>query len=109
MTKDKAAALFNKVGGADEISEEAKAVFDHFGTNVSTVIYGKSLTNFLAISSLGSSVFLQTNSGWSPCIEIPFGSHYQRDFIFIFDSRNPIAFPYASNCIQVTTNIFVGK
>jgi hypothetical protein len=75
MTKDKAETLFNKVGGTDEINKEAKIIFDQFGTNISTVIYGNSLTNFPAISSLAGSVFLQTNSGWSTCIEIPFGSH----------------------------------
>jgi hypothetical protein len=109
MTKDKAEALFNEVGGAREIDREAKAIFDHLGTNVSTAIYGESLTKFLAISSLASSVFLQTNPGWSTHIEMPFGSDYQRNFIFIFDSDAPIEFPYRANCLAVTTYIPVAR
>jgi hypothetical protein len=109
MTKEKAEALFNKVGGVDEINKEGRALFDHYGTNVSTVIYVISLTNFPAISLLARSVFLQTNPGWSAHIGIPFGSHCEMNFIFVFDSRNPIEFPFASNCIEMTTNIFARK
>ncbi|MGA2028722.1 MAG: hypothetical protein ABSG87_01425 [Verrucomicrobiota bacterium] len=109
MTKAQVSEMFDKAGGADKINQEAKIIFNHYGTNISTVIYGQQLTNFPAISSLSSSVFLQTNSGWSTCIEIPIGSHYQKSFIFIFDPDDAIEFPYASSCIAVTTNIFVGK
>jgi hypothetical protein len=107
MTKTQISEMFDKVGGVDKINQEAKIIFNHYGTNISIVIYGQQLTNFPAISSLSSSVFLQTNSGWSTHIEIPFGSHYQRNFIFIFDPNNAIKFPYASNCIAFTTNIFL--
>jgi hypothetical protein len=109
MTKAQVSEMFDKAGGGDKINQEAKIIFDQYGTNISTVIYGQQLTNFPAISLLSSSVYLQTNSGWSTCVEIPFGSHYQRNFIFIFDTSDAIEFPLASNCIAVATNIFVGK
>jgi hypothetical protein len=109
MTTAQASKLFENAGGLEKVNQEAKIIFERYGTNVSTVIYGQSLTNFPAISSLCSSVFLQTNSGSSTHIEIPFGTHYQRNFIFIFNSQGSIEFPYASNCIQVASNIFVGK
>jgi len=109
MTTAQAKKMFEKAGGLEKVNQEAKVIFDLFGTNESTVIYGQSLTNFPAISSLGSPIFLQTNSGWSTHIEIPFGNHRQRSFIFIFNPANPVKFPYASRCIEVATNIFVGK
>jgi hypothetical protein len=110
MTKTQVAGMFDKVGGVDKVNQEAKIIFDRFGTNESKVIFGADLTNFPAISSLGKPIFLQNNfSNWSAHVEIPFGTHYQRNFIFIFNSGSPIEFPYASNCIQFATNIFVGK
>jgi len=110
MTTTQANKLFENAGGLEKINQEAQIIFKSYRTNVATVIYGQSLTNFPAISSFGGSIFFQTNnSGWSTHIEIPFGTHYQRNFIFIFNSESPIEFPYASNCIQVTSNIFVGK
>jgi hypothetical protein len=110
MTNAQAVKMFDKAGGVDKVNQEAKIIFDRFGTNESKVIFGSDLTNFPAISSLGKPFFLQSNfSNWSAHIEIPFGTHYQRNFIFIFNSVSPIEFPYASRCIQVATNIFVGK
>ena len=110
MTNAQVTEMFDKAGGVDKVNREAKIIFDRFGTNESKVIFGSDLTNFPAISSLGKPFFLQNNfSNWSAHIEIPFGTHYQRNFIFIFNSGSPIEFPYASRCIQVATNIFVGK
>jgi hypothetical protein len=110
MTNAQAVEMFDKAGGVDKVNQEAKIIFDRFGTNESKVIFGSDLTNYPAISSLGKPFFLQNNfSNWSAHIEIPFGTHYQRNFIFIFNSGSTIEFPHASRCIQVATNIFVGK
>jgi len=110
MTNAQVIDLFDKAGGVDKISQEVKNIFDQFSTNKSKVIFGSNLTNFPALSLLGKPLFLQNNSSnWSAHIEIPFGTHSQRDFIFIFNPGIPVEFPYASRCIQVATNIFVGK
>jgi hypothetical protein len=110
MTNAQVAEMFEKAGGVDKVNQEAKIIFDRFGTNESKEIFGSDLTNFPAMSSLGKPFFLQNNiSNWSACIEIPFGTHYRRNFIFIFNSGSSIEFPYASRCLQVATNIFVGK
>jgi hypothetical protein len=104
--------MFDKAGGVAKVNQEAKILFERLGTNESKEIFGSDLTNFPVISSLGKPFFLQNKNnppGWSAHIEIPFGTHYQRNFIFIFNSGSPIEFPYASRCIQVATNIFVGK
>jgi hypothetical protein len=110
MTSAQVTEMFDKAGGVDKANQEAKIIFGRFGTNESKVIFGSDLTNFPAISSLGKPLFLQNNSSnWSAHIEIPFGPHYRRNFIFIFNSGSPIKFPYSSRCIQVATNIFAGK
>jgi len=111
-TKAQAMEMFDKAGGVDKVNQEAKILFERLGTNESKEIFGSDLTSFPVISSLGKPFFLQNKNnppGWSAHIEILFGSHYQRNFIFIFDPSGTIEFPYASNCIAVTTNIFVGK
>jgi hypothetical protein len=112
MTSAQVTEMFDKAGGVDKVNQEAKIIFDRFGTNESKNIYGSELTNFPAISSLGETVFFQNKNnppGWSAHIGIPFGTHYQRNFIFIFNSDSSVEFPSASRCIQVATNIFVGK
>ena len=110
MTHAQIAEMFDKAGGVDKVNQEAKIIFDRFGTNESKEVFGSDLTNFPAMSSLGKPFFLQNNiSNWSACIEIPFGTHYRRNFIFIFNSDSSIEFPYASRCLRVATNIFVGK
>ena len=110
MTQDQALEMFTKVGGIQKINQEAKIIFDLLGTNESKVLYGSVLTNYPALSALGKPLFIQAGTnGYSSRIEIPFGSHYRRNFIFIFDPNGPVEFPYASKCIQVATNCFVSK
>jgi hypothetical protein len=112
MTESQIEAMFDRAGGVAKVNQEAKIIFERLGTNESREIFGSDLTNFPVISSLGKPFFLQNKNNppdWSAHIEIPFGTHYQRNFIFIFNSGSSIEFPYASNCIQVATNIFVGK
>ncbi|MGH7980982.1 MAG: hypothetical protein ACREE6_16515, partial [Limisphaerales bacterium] len=110
MTQSEALEMFEKAGGVETVNSEARTIFDRLGTNYSGVLFGPELTNYPALSALGRPLFIQTESGgYSSHIEIPFGSHYDRKFIFIFNPNIPIEFPYASESIQVTTNIFVGK
>jgi len=104
--------MFDEAGGVDKVNQEAKILFERFGTNETMEIYGPSLTNFPALSTLGRPLFLKNQNkppGWSTHIDIPFGSQSQRNFIFIFDPRTAIEFPYASRCVELRTNIFVGK
>src|SRR5689334_5768518 len=75
ITHSRAAEMFDKAGVVDKVNQEAKTIFDRFGTNESKNVYGSELTNFPAISSLGETVFFQNKNnppGWSAHIEIPF-------------------------------------
>ena len=109
-TQNQALEMFEKVGGLQRVNQEARAIFDQFGTNESKELFGPVLTNYPALSALGKPLFIQSGTrGYSGRIEIPFGSHYQRRFIFIFNPNIPVEFPYVANCIQVATNCFVGK
>lgn len=110
MTQSQALDMFNKVGGTEQANREARIIFDQFNGKESKEIFGNELTNFPTLSALGKPLFIQAGSnGYSSRIEIPIGSHYGRKFVFIFNPNEQIDFPYASRCIQVTSNIFVGK
>lgn len=109
MTQEQALEMFAKAGGIQRVNQEAKIIFDRFGTNESTELFGLALTNYPTLSALGKPLFIQAGTnGYSSRIEIPFGSHYGKRFIFVFNPNGPVEFPYASRCIQVATNIFVG-
>jgi hypothetical protein len=109
ITRSEALKMFTEVGGVQRVNQEATVIFDRFGTNESAELFGLELTNYPALSALGKPLFVQAGSnGYSSRIEIPFGSHYRRKFTFVFNPNGPVEFPYASRCIQVATNIFVG-
>ena len=108
MTSKEASDMFSKVGGVQAVNQEAKTLLDQIGTN-SVILMGPDLTNYPALSGLGTVMIPFASPGFSTHIEIPFGSHRDRHFIFILKPDAPIEFPLASHCIQVTTNIFVSR
>jgi hypothetical protein len=110
MTQSQASDMITKAGGVQNVNQEATRIFDRFGTNESTILFGSELTNYPTLSALGKPLFIQAETnGFSSHIAIPFGSHYQRNFVIIFNPGSPVKFSYLSEFNQVATNIFVGK
>jgi len=113
MTESQIAALFKKAGGVDKVNQEAKDVFNRFGTSKITLLSGSNLDSLHAISALGNSVVLYPESidagKFPPHIEVRFGSHFNTKFIFIFETNNVIQFQNDSKLFQVASNIYVGK
>jgi hypothetical protein len=113
LTESQIAAMFGKAGGVDKVNQEAKSIFDRFGTSKITVLTISNLNDFPAMTALGNSVILWPESvdggKVPPHIEVRFGSHFNTRFVFIFETNyvaqlqsNPVVFRAASN-------IFVSK
>jgi hypothetical protein len=119
MTKEKAIALFDKVGGVSRVNQEANEFFEKMGTNEIYFFSQVDRTKYPAISALGRFVdYYGGNSDSVPNIEIIFGTHFHGESILIFlpsfdtnkISERMLAYGQdATKFIQVTTNIFVTK
>jgi hypothetical protein len=120
MTPEKAQKLFETVGGVNKVDREARILFDRLGTNESTLLYPKDLTNSPAISSLysicenysgrkysGTSVAIFPDYGRH--IEIKFGNHWSLKRIYIFDPAGALTFNRPSDWFQVASNIFASR
>jgi hypothetical protein len=135
MTKSEAVEMFKKAGGIDKINEEAKIVFDVFGTNAVYILQDYHISHlqdypeirrrpeikdFPAIFALGDVVLLQRDSSGSPPeINIRFGIHRRAKAIRIFPPNLDIdkapnfravsAFTNESWYIRIAPNIFVER
>jgi len=107
MTPEKAAQLFDKVGGIDKVQQEAKAFFNQAGTNYYW-LHQTDKTKYPALSALGQSISIDGEQK----IIVKFGGHFHTKFIYIFQvamaTKNNAEY-YTSSCIQVATNIFITK
>jgi hypothetical protein len=113
MTESQIAAMFEKVGGANKVNQEAKDIFTQFGTSEVTLLTKSNLNNFPSISALGKSVVLYPESidagKFPPHIEVKFGSHFNGKTIFIFETNNVVQFRNDSRLFEVSPSIYVGK
>jgi hypothetical protein len=120
MTKTRAIEMFDKVGGVDKVNQEAKVIFDRFGTNNPDFLSESDLKDFPAISALGNSVgtfpqptvvtFHQSiKIDFPPHIRVRRGLHSNTMLIFIFEPNKVTELKDASSFVQVTSNIFVTK
>jgi hypothetical protein len=97
-----------KVGGVSIINQEARVVFDRFGTKEFRFLYESDLKDCPAIAALGNSVGLYNESpGTAAQIRVRYGSHSNTKFIFILDPRAPSQFKGPPGCSQIASNIFV--
>jgi hypothetical protein len=105
--------MFDKAGGVDKVNQEAKNIFNQFGTSDVKFLTQSNLNSFPAISSLGNSVVLYPESidtvKFPPHIEIRFGSHFNATTVFIFETNNIVQFKNNSGFFQVTSNIYVER
>jgi hypothetical protein len=118
MNAEKMLKRVDNVGGLNELNQEAKIIFDRFGTNEWKCLDESDLKNFPAISALGNSVGIFPESADDPTkvsthIRIRYGSHFYTKLIFIFQTEpealratNIINAPFA---FQVSSNIFATK
>jgi hypothetical protein len=136
MTNDQIMAMFEKIGGVDEVNKEANIIFDVFGTNEVLILqergtsalsyYPQIMTNhpevkgFPAIFALGDAVLVlggATNE--APEIQIKFGTHRNGKTVDIFppslDLNKATNFSKVSfllndpSYLRVTNNIFAWK
>jgi len=110
VTATEVAEMFERVGGVEKVSKEARAIFDRFGTNEFRFIYDQDLREFPAIAALGNSVGIYPKASGVPAnIRIRFGPHANTKFIFIYDPNESsgVKQQAAAGFIEVTNNIFV--
>jgi hypothetical protein len=113
MTESQIVTMFENVGGAAKVDQEAKGIFNRFGTSEVTLLTKSNLNNCPAISSLGNSVVLYPESidagKFPPHIEVRFGSHFNAKTVFIFETNNVVQFKNDPRIFQIASNIYVGK
>jgi hypothetical protein len=118
MTARTVLKRIDKVGGLNELNQEAKIIFDRYGTNEWKFLNESDLKDFPAISALGNSVGIFPESADDPTkvpthIRIRYGSHFYTKLIFIFQTEPEVL--RATNIInapftfQVSSNILATK
>ena len=118
MTAGKVLKRIDKAGGLNELNQEARIIFDRFGTNEWRFLYEDDLKNCPAISALGNAFGYFPESADDPTkvpthIWVRYGSHFYTKAIFIFQTEpemlratNLINTPFV---FQVSSNILATK
>jgi hypothetical protein len=107
-TMRKAEKLFNKAGGIEKVSQEAKIMLTRFGAEDYKVLTNWELKDFPAISALGNMVAVRgSKSGYPAQIRIRYGNHFRTKFILIYAQQTPADPNETAAFLLVTNNIFI--
>ena len=124
VAKTEVDKIFEIAGGVDKINQEAKAIFDRFGTKEDKILLESDLKDFPAICSLYNHDIRQVHvelfgetSNFAPQISIAIVRHRSLKVIHIFppdfdvskatNFANVSEWLKDSTCIQVAPNILV--
>jgi len=105
-----AAKRFAAAGGVEKVNQEAKIIFDRFGTKDFKPLDDSDLKDFHAIPALGNTFSIWPQAkGLSAHIRVGFGYHMHYKNIYIFYPQADFEFKDEPSCIQIGPNIFVDK
>jgi len=104
--------LLSKPGWIVNVDQEARNIFDRFGTNEDKFLYDYDLRDSPAIKALGNGFALRVeDSMYSRRIRIRYGTHRRTRFVLIFDPRATTTprLNSAMGFFQVSSNIYATR
>ena len=104
--------LLSKPGWIANVDQEARNIFDRFGTNENTFLYDNDLRDFPAIQALGNAIRMcSEDSMYSRRIQIRYGTHFRTKFVLIFDPRTATTprLNSAMGFFQVSSNVYATR